>query len=86
MKLVEECSQTIDKPLVGTLMSKLTNMKFDGSCTMHEHVLEMTNIAAKLKSLGMIVDEFFLVQFIFNSLPPEQYGPFQLNYNTIKDK
>ena len=33
----------------------------------------------------MNVDEFFLVQFILNSLPP-QYGPFQINYNTMKDK
>jgi len=35
-----------DKSLVGTLMSTLTTMKFDGSRTMHEHVIEMTNIAA----------------------------------------
>ena len=34
----------------------------------------------------MNVDEYFLVQFILNSLPLEQYGPFQMNYNTIKDK
>ena len=85
IKLVEECSQTVDKSLAGTLMSKLTIMKFDGSRTMHEHVIEMTNIATRLKSLGMEVDENFLVQFILNSLPSE-YGPFQMNYNTIKDK
>ena len=85
-KLVEEKSQTADKSLAGTLMSTLTTMKYDGSRTMHEHVLEMTTLAAKLKNLGMNVDEYFLVQFILNSLPPEQYGPFQMNYNTIKDK
>ena len=61
-------------------------MKYDGSRTMHEHILEMTNLAAKLKTLGMNVDEYFLVQFMLNSLPSEQYGPFQMNYNTIKDK
>ncbi|KAG6467852.1 hypothetical protein ZIOFF_072416 [Zingiber officinale] len=66
-------------------MGTLTTMKFDGSCTMHEHVIEMTNIAARIKSLGMEVDENFLVQFILNSLPSE-YGPFQMNYNTMKDK
>ena len=33
----------------------------------------------------MNVDESFLVQFILNSLPL-QYGPFQIHYNTIKDK
>jgi len=49
-------------------------MKFDGSRTMHEHVIEMKNIASRLKSLGMTVDEG-LVQFILNSLPSE-YGPF----------
>ena len=30
MKLVEECFQTVDKSFASTLMSKLTNMKFDG--------------------------------------------------------
>jgi len=33
----------------------------------------------------MAVDENFLVQFILNSLPSE-YGPFQMNYNIMKDK
>jgi len=51
MGLVGECSQTANKSLTGTLMSTLTNMKFDGSCTMHKHVIEMTNIAARLKTL-----------------------------------
>ncbi|KAL5763057.1 hypothetical protein ACOSP7_019321 [Xanthoceras sorbifolium] len=50
-------------------MGTLTTIKFDGSHIMHEHVIEMTNITAKLKSLGMNVDENFLMQFIINSLP-----------------
>ena len=33
----------------------------------------------------MNVDEFFLILFILNSLPL-QYGQFQINYNTMKDK
>jgi len=85
MKFVEERSQTADKSLAKTLLSTLTTMKFNGSHTMHEHVIEMTNIAARLKSLGMAVDEGFLVQFILNSLL-SKYGPFQMNYNTMKDK
>jgi len=51
MKFVEEHFETTDKSLVGTLVSTLTIMKFDNSCTMHEHVIEMTNIAARLKSI-----------------------------------
>ena len=85
MKSMEECSQTADKSLARTLMNTLTTMKFDGSRTMHEHVIEMTNIAVKLKSLGMVVDENFLVQFILNSLSSE-YGHFQMNYSTMKVK
>ncbi|KAL3624762.1 hypothetical protein CASFOL_031430 [Castilleja foliolosa] len=85
IKLVGERSQTADKSLAGTLMATLTTIKFDGSRSMYEHVMEMTNIAARLKSLEMKVDDSFLVQFVLNSLPPE-YGPFQMNYNTMKDK
>ncbi|XP_047259693.1 uncharacterized protein LOC124892452 [Capsicum annuum] len=61
LKLAEESSQTADKSLAGTLMVTLTTMKFDGSRTMHEHVIEMINIAARLKSLGMEVEQNFLV-------------------------
>jgi len=48
MKFVEECSQTADKSLAETLMSTLTTMKFDYLRNMHEHVIEMTNIATDL--------------------------------------
>ena len=51
MWLVGERSQTADKSVVGTLMITLTTMKFDGSRTMYEHVIEMTNITARLKIL-----------------------------------
>ncbi|TYK14839.1 reverse transcriptase [Cucumis melo var. makuwa] len=87
MKSVEKCSQSesADKSLVGTLMSTLTNIKFDGSRIIHEHILEMTNLAARLKTMGMEVNENFLVTFILNSLLSE-YGPFHMNYNTLKDK
>ena len=87
MKFVEESSQSdsADKSRAGALMGRLTTIKFDGSRTMHEHVVEMKNIAARLKVMGMEVNENFLVTFILNSLPPE-YGTFQVHYNTLKDK
>ena len=80
-----ECFKTADKSLVGTLIVKLTTMKFDGTSGIQEHALEMTNLATQLKTSRMKVDEFFLMQFILNSLP-SQYGLFQINYNTMKDK
>jgi len=50
-KLVKEYSQTTDKSLARTLMSTLTTMKFNGFRTMHEHVIEMTNILQQDLSL-----------------------------------
>jgi len=73
--LWKSAPKNIDKSLAGTLMRILTTMKFDSSHTMNEHVIEMTNIPARLKSLGIAVDKHFFVQFILNSLPYE-YGPF----------
>ena len=87
MKMIKDYSQSdiTDKSIVGTLMSELTTKKFGWSQPIHEHVTGMANIAARLKSMGMEVNESFLVQFIMNSLPPE-FGQFQVNYNTLKDK
>lgn len=53
MKFVENCSQSkaTNKSLVGTLMSTLTTINFDGSYTIQEHVLEMTNLVARLKTM-----------------------------------
>ncbi|XP_060200906.1 uncharacterized protein LOC132629208 [Lycium barbarum] len=66
-------------------MKRLSSMTFDRSRTVRKHIMEMRDIAAKLKSL--VVDMFapFLVHFILNSLPTE-YGPFKISYNTHKDK
>ena len=85
LKFVEKCFRSVDKSLASTLMAKLTTMKYDGSQGTQQHIIKMSNIAARLKALGMTVDDSFLVQFILNSLPPK-YGLFQINYNTIEDK
>ena len=45
----------------------------------------MTEKAAKLKALGMGMDESFLVQFILNSLL-SQFAPFKINYNNNRDQ
>nr|KYP52902.1 hypothetical protein KK1_025102 [Cajanus cajan] len=83
MGLVEECSQTTDKSLARTLISTLTTMTFDSSLIILKHVIKMKKIATRLKSLGMIMNENFLIQLILNSLPIK-YGPFQMRYNTMR--
>ncbi|RVW88179.1 Copia protein [Vitis vinifera] len=44
-----------------------------------------TLMAAKLKALGMSMDESFLVQFVLNSLP-SQFALFKIHYNTNNDQ
>ncbi|XP_057996545.1 uncharacterized protein LOC131175880 [Hevea brasiliensis] len=85
INFVEEWFRSVDNSLVGTLMTQLMTMKYNELKSMHEHIIEMSDIVIRLKTLGMAVDNSFLLQLILNSLPPE-YGPFQINYNTIKDK
>lgn len=58
MKFLEDCFQTNDKTLVGTLMNTLITMKFDGLC-MNENMTKMTNIVTRLKSLGIVRDIIF---------------------------
>ncbi|KAL3846301.1 hypothetical protein ACJIZ3_003704 [Penstemon smallii] len=51
---------------------------------MQNHVLEMTYLIKKLSSLGIVMDEFFLVSYILASLPSE-YWAFQISYNTSRE-
>lgn len=63
-------------------MGTLATVKFGGSHTMREHIVEMTNIVASLKIMEIEVNENFLIMFILNSSPPE----YEMNYNTSMDK
>ncbi|XP_028120262.1 uncharacterized protein LOC114317704 [Camellia sinensis] len=85
LKAVEDQFRSADKSLAGTIMAELTTMKYDGNRGVQDHILNMADKAAKLKTLGMQVDEIFLMQFILNSLPL-QFGTFKIHYNTNKDK
>ena len=70
--IIQSMSQSgiADNPVARTPMGTLTTMKFDGSCTMHEHVTEIINTTRRLESMGLKVNESFLGTFIMNSLPP----------------
>ncbi|RDX81169.1 hypothetical protein CR513_38185, partial [Mucuna pruriens] len=50
---------------------ELTNKKFDWSQPIHGYAIEMSNLASKMKSMGMGASDTFLVQFILKSFPIE---------------
>jgi hypothetical protein len=50
-----------------------------------DHILRMSNVAARLKPLDLAIKDSFLIYLIFNSLPKE-FETFEMNYNSINDK
>lgn len=70
IRMIKECSQSVlaDKSIVGSLMGELTTKKYDWSQPIHDHVTHMSNLTSKLTTLGMEVNEKFLVQLFINSL------------------
>ncbi|XP_071906054.1 uncharacterized protein [Coffea arabica] len=85
MKAIDEQFVSSDKALASTLMKKLASMTLDKSRSVREHIMEMRDIVAKLKSLKVEISESFLVHFILNSLPSE-YILFKISYNTHKEE
>ncbi|XP_028063222.1 uncharacterized protein LOC114266519 [Camellia sinensis] len=79
LKAVEDRFRFADKSFSSTIMAKLTIIKYDGNRGVQDHILNMANKAVKFKTLGMEVDETFLVQFILNSLP-SQFDAFKIHY------
>ncbi|TXG56844.1 hypothetical protein EZV62_018157 [Acer yangbiense] len=84
MKAIKEQFVTSDKALVNTLMKKLSGLTFNYFKNVREHIMEMRDIAAQLKSLKVEISDYFLIHFILNSLPAE-FGPFKISYNTHKE-
>ena len=72
LNAIKQQFETSNKAIASTLMSKLSSMKFTATKGMGEHIMEMRDIAARLKSLEIEISESFLVHFILNSLPQER--------------
>nr|CAD1817231.1 unnamed protein product [Ananas comosus var. bracteatus] len=85
MKAIEDQFVSFDKAKASTLMSKMASMKYSGSGSIREHIMEMKDIAFQLNEMEFTISETFLVHFILNSLPAK-YGPFKISYNTQKEK
>jgi hypothetical protein len=74
-----------EKVVASTLISRFASLKYNDNSGIREHIMELRDIAAQLKSLKVDMSELFLVHFVLNSLPSE-YAPFKISYNTLKEK
>ena len=85
IKSIGEQFVTLDKALASTLIMKFSSIRITSVRGVRDHIMQMRDITAQLKKLGIDMSESFLIHFILNTIP-HQYGPFKISYNTHKDK
>jgi hypothetical protein len=72
------------KAYASSLIKTLIFEKYTGG-DVRDHILRMSNVAARLKPLDLAIKDGFLIYLIFNSLPKE-FKTFEVNYNFMNDK
>ncbi len=82
---IEKSFAKSDKAEISSHLAKLTSMKYNGKGNIREYIMEMSNLASKLKALKMQIPDDVLVHLVLNSLSA-QFGQFVVTYNTQKDK
>ncbi|CAL2271890.1 unnamed protein product [Prunus armeniaca] len=60
-----------EKEEKSTLLDKLIEMKYDERGCVRAHIMNMADVAHKLKELNMTIDEDMMVHFALNLLPKE---------------
>jgi hypothetical protein len=72
------------KAYASSLIKRLISEKYTGG-GVRDHILRMSNIAARLKPLDLAIKDGFLIYLIYNSLLKE-FETFEVNYNSMNDK
>ncbi|RDX92687.1 hypothetical protein CR513_25142, partial [Mucuna pruriens] len=78
-RFLEEIEQFFtknEKTETSNLLTKLISMKYKGGGNIREYIMEVSNIAAKLKSLKLEIDEDLIVHLVLISFPAH-FGQFK---------
>ena len=73
------------KAETSTLLGSLVSMKYQGQGNIREYIVQMSNIASKLKALKLELSNDLLVHLVLLSLPA-QFNQFRVSYNCQKGK
>jgi hypothetical protein len=85
MVSIEEKYRDNDKQYSLAIMHKLINTKHHISKSVHEHIIYLCDLGAKLNTLKTGFDDPFMVHLALVSLPNE-YGNLVSSYNNMKEK
>jgi hypothetical protein len=69
------------KTYASTIIKKLVTEKYSFDSGVREHILKMSNMTSKLKTMDMGIKDEFLVHLVMSSLPKE-FEAFKINYNS----
>ena len=69
LKVIDEQFETLDKALASTLVIKFSSQRLTSVRGVREHIMQIRDIAARLKNLEVEMSESFLVYYILNTLP-----------------
>ena len=82
---IEQVFAKNKKAETSTLLRKLVGMKYTNKENIREYIMEMSNIASKLKALKLQLSDDLLVHLVLISFPA-QFSHFIVSYNIQKDK
>ncbi|XP_051140720.1 uncharacterized protein LOC127258108 [Andrographis paniculata] len=85
LEAVEQYFAKNEKAEASSLLATLLSMRYKGKWNIREYIMEMSNIASKLKALKLKLSEDLLVHLVLISLPT-QFGQFKMTYNTQMEK
>ena len=74
-----------DKVEMTSLLASLMSMKYKGQGNVREYIMEMYQIASKLKALKIELSEDLLVLMVLVSLPAH-FNQFKVSYNCQREK
>ncbi|XP_009611796.1 uncharacterized protein [Nicotiana tomentosiformis] len=70
MAEIEKVFVKSEKAEIGTLLTRLILMRYQGKGNIMEYIMKMSDLASKLKALKLDLSEDLLVHLVLISLPP----------------
>jgi hypothetical protein len=81
LKKVESQFTNSSKTYASTIIKGLVMKRYSFGSGVREHILKMSNMASKLKTMDIGLKVEFLVHLVMSSLPKE-FEAFEINYNS----
>ncbi|KAM1980963.1 hypothetical protein ACFX15_037518 [Malus domestica] len=81
LNAIEKKFQESEKAEMSQYMSLLTTYKMEGTCSIRDHIMKMSDAAERLNAMDINIGEKQLVFMILQALP-SKYSQLKISYNT----